>query len=66
MLQESFLTDYVYTALFSLVGMCLLILSVVVLAIRGRSDRVVTWRGLGVTFEIKPCGKCPQRKGFNG
>lgn len=57
------MTDYVYAGLLSLAGVCILIVSVVILAVRGKGDRAVSWHGLGVTFEIKPCNRCPIRKG---
>lgn len=56
------MSDYIIAAILSLGGVCFLILAVVVLAVRGRNDRAVSWRGLGVTFEIKPCARCGAKR----
>lgn len=55
------MTETAFTALFALVGFCVLVVAVVVLAMRNGGRQSVMWRGLGVTFEIKPEQK-PQEK----
>lgn len=53
------LSDPAISALLSLVGVVVLALTFIALAVHGKSNQVVTWKGFGVTFEIKPCRHCP-------
>lgn len=43
-------------------GLIVILLSCVVLAVRNKGEQTVSWKGFGVTFEIKPCGDCPNKK----
>lgn len=59
------LADATVSILASLIGLVILALTFVALAVRSKGNQVVTWKGLGVTFEIKPCRNCPD-KGSRG
>lgn len=48
------MSEMAFTALFVLVGFCVLVVAVVILVMRNGGSQSVTWRGLGITFEIKP------------
>lgn len=43
-------------------GIVLLPLAVIIMAVKGSKNQVVTWRGFGVVFEIKPCSNCRIRR----
>lgn len=43
-------------------GMVLLPLAAIIMVVKGSKNQVVTWRGFGVIFEIKPCSKCRLRR----
>lgn len=46
----------------AILGLALILLSMVLLSTKGRGDKVITWRGFGVVFEIKPCRDCASRR----
>lgn len=50
--------DTVTSVLVSLVGLCILVLAFVAITVKSRGNQAVSWSGLGVTFEIKPCATC--------
>lgn len=52
------LSDYAISIVASLTGIVVLAFSLMALSVRAKGNQVITWRGLGVTFEIKPCAKC--------
>lgn len=43
----------------ALIGIAVLCFCSVVLALRVKGDKVITWRGFGVTFTVSPCRECP-------
>lgn len=58
------MTETLLTAILALVGIVVLAISSVVMAIRAKGDRAITWSGFGVSFHISPCTDCPShRKG---
>lgn len=48
------MSDVLLTAALALVGVAVLSIATVVLALRVRGDRVVTWTGFGVSFRVTP------------
>ena len=55
------LSDAAITILVSLVGLVVLALAIVTVAVRGKGNQAVIWKGFGVTFEIRPCRTCPSK-----
>lgn len=53
------ITDTIAMALACLAGVCLLLVSSLVISMRRGASKRVAWKGFGVTFEITPCGACP-------
>lgn len=56
------MADSFTTLVVSLIGLLLLLIGFIVLAVKSNGKQVVSWRGFGVTFEIKPCSTCKMRK----
>lgn len=56
------MTEQMTLTILSVLGVILLPLALVVVTVKGRGDKVVTWRGFGVVFEIKPCANCRVRR----
>lgn len=56
------MTEQMTLTMLSVLGVILLPLALVVLTVKGVGDKVVTWRGFGVVFEIKPCANCRIRR----
>lgn len=54
------MSDAIVTAAISVAGLLVLTLALVIIAVRGKSSRAVSWQGFGVRFEITPCSKCPE------
>lgn len=55
------MSDTLLAAVLSLVAGVFLLVGFVAITFRNKDDLVITWRGFGVTFEIKPCAKCDVR-----
>lgn len=53
------MSDAITGIILSIGGLLIIAISFAVTATRSKKDQVVSWRGFGVTFEIKPCGQCP-------
>lgn len=53
------MSDAVTGIILSISGLVIVAISFAIIATRSKKDQVVSWRGFGVTFEIKPCGRCP-------
>lgn len=43
-------------------GVVLLPIAVIIMAVKGSKNQVVTWRGFGVIFEIKPYSSHKKRR----
>lgn len=56
------ISDALFTAILCLVGFVVLAVSSVVLALRAKGDRAITWSGFGVCFNVTPCVSCKLRK----
>lgn len=56
------MADTLISVIGGLVGLLMLMLGCLVLALRGK-QRAVSWKGFGVTFEIRSCVHCPILKG---
>lgn len=56
------ISDALFTAILFLVGFVVLAVSSVVLALRVKGDRAITWSGFGVRFDVTPCVKCKLRR----
>lgn len=56
------MTDAIVTGLLLLVGFVVLAVSSVVLALRAKGDRAITWSGFGVRFNVTPCTDCRARR----
>lgn len=56
------ITDSIVALGITVIGVLIVSISVIALAVRGKRDQVVVWRGFGVTFEIKPCVRCPMKE----
>lgn len=56
------MTDTIFTAVVFLVGVVVLAASSVVLALRTKGDRAITWSGFGVCFNVTPCSSCKSRR----
>lgn len=56
------MTDSVIALITSVVGLFLLLIGFIALAVRSNEQQVVSWKGFGVTFEIKPCARCRARE----
>lgn len=56
------ISDTLFTAILFLVGFVVLAVSSVVLALRAKGDRAITWSGFGVRFSLTPCVNCRHRK----
>lgn len=56
------MTDNVIALILSLVGLFVLVFGFIALAVKSNGSQVVSWRGFGVTFEIKPCSHCRFKK----
>lgn len=54
------MSEALTAAVVSLVGLLVIVVSCVVIAVRSHGKQVVSWKGFGVTFEIKPCATCRQ------
>lgn len=52
------------TVVLALVGVVTLAIASVAITLKGKGDRVVSWRGFGVQFEIRPCAGCAAAKQF--
>lgn len=50
--------ETITSILVSLVGLCILVLAFIAITVRSKGNQAVSWSGLGVTFEIKPCARC--------
>lgn len=53
------MSETVFAAVFAIVGLVVLCFSSVLLAIKVRGAKVITWRGFGVAFTMCPCRECP-------
>lgn len=56
------ISDALFTAILFLVGLVVLAVSSVVLALRAKGDRSITWSGFGVCFNVTPCVNCRLRR----
>lgn len=56
------MTDTILTGVLLLVGFVVLAVSSVVLALRAKGDRAITWSGFGVCFNVTPCTDCRLRR----
>lgn len=56
------MSDTIFTALCFLAGVAVLAVSSVILALRVKGDRTITWSGFGVCFNITPCSSCKLRR----
>ena len=54
--------DNLSAMVLAIVGVMALVIASVVIAVKGKGDKVVSWRGFGVQFEIRPCTSCPTAK----
>lgn len=43
----------------ALVGVVVLCFCSIILALKVKGDKVITWRGFGVAFTVSPCRSCP-------
>lgn len=57
-MEDIKMTDAILTAILGLVGMAVIAVSSVVMALKVGGDRSITWRGFGVSFEIRSCKSC--------
>ena len=56
------MSDTIFTAILVLAGIAVLAVSSVILALRSKGDRTVTWSGFGVCFSVTPCSSCKLRR----
>lgn len=56
------MNDTIFTAILFLAGVAVLAVSSVVLALRTKGDRTITWSGFGVCFNVTPCSSCRLRR----
>lgn len=56
------MNDTIFTAILFLAGVAVLAVSSVVLALRTKGDRTITWSGFGVCFNVTPCSSCKLRR----
>lgn len=56
------ISDALVTAILFLVGFVVLAVSSVILALRAKGDRSITWSGFGVCFNVSPCFDCRLRR----
>lgn len=54
--------ETITSVLVTLVGLCILVLASIAITVKSRGNQVVSWHGLGITFEIKPCATCASCK----
>lgn len=54
------MSETLLASIMALVGLLILCLASVVLAVKLKDDRAVTWHGFGVSFTIAPCRRCPR------
>lgn len=52
------INDTLVTAILFLVGFVVTAVSAVILALRTKGDRSITWSGFGVRFKVTPCVDC--------
>lgn len=52
------MTEAIQSLVAGLVGLVLILLAFVALSIRS-GRKAISWRGFGVTFEIRSCAECP-------
>lgn len=52
------MTDALQSLIAGLVGLVLILFAFVALALRS-GRKAISWRGFGVTFEIRSCAECP-------
>lgn len=53
------MSETLAASILALVGVVVLCFAGVILALKTRGDRVIAWRGFGVTFTVTPCRGCP-------
>lgn len=53
------ISESAFAAILMLLGVVVLCFCSIVLALKVRGDKVITWRGFGVTFTVCPCRECP-------
>lgn len=56
------ISDTLVTAVLFLVGFVVTAVSAVILALRTKGDRAITWSGFGVCFRVTPCVDCRLRR----
>lgn len=55
------MSEAIVSIICSVLGVCVIVCCFVVLAIRGRGNQAITWKGFGVVFEIRPCRDCAMK-----
>lgn len=52
------MSETLATVVIAALGIMFLCLASVVLALKTRGERVITWSGFGVEFRVSPCKSC--------
>lgn len=55
------MSDSIAALVVAAFGVMVLAVVSVVLALKTRGDRSITWSGFGVEFRVSPCSRCPAR-----
>lgn len=53
------MSELFLTPILALIGVVVLCFCSIVLALKVKGDKVITWRGFGVTFAVRPCRERP-------
>lgn len=57
------MSEALATVVIAAIGIIVLCFASVVLALKTKGDRSITWSGFGVVFKVSPCRDCPVAAG---
>lgn len=57
------MSETLATVVVAALGIMFLCLASVVLALKTKGERVITWSGFGVEFRVRPCKNCKFKGG---
>lgn len=52
------MSETIIAPVLALVGVLVLCFCSIILALKVKGDKVITWRGFGVAFTVCPCREC--------
>lgn len=52
------MSETLVTIVVAAIGVMVLCVASVVLALKTKGDRSITWSGFGVSFRVSPCAEC--------